>query len=85
MQGRDALPAVFAVADDVVSIPFRRPISSQSQVLRVNTLMDAVYVPVRMNMLSLYMAGYAYPAEGYPGILPRVRGSEASQFFRFDL
>ena len=27
-------------------------------ILRVNTLMDAVYVPVRMNMLSLYMAGY---------------------------
>ena len=54
-------------------------------ILRVKTLTDAVYVPVRTNMLYLYMAGYTYPAQGYPGILPRVRGSEASQSFMFDL
>ena len=50
----------------------------------MKTLMDAVYVPVRTNMLSLYMAGYTYPAQGYPGILPRVRGSEASQSFMYN-
>ena len=43
--------------------------------IAVKTLTDAVYVPVRTNMLSLYMAGYTYPAQGHPGILPRVRGS----------
>ena len=35
-------------------------------------------------MLSLYMAGYTYPAEGLPGHLPLARGSASFQFFRFD-